>query len=236
MKYSIVICISFVLLSLSCVAKDDDKKNGNPVEPRLTGTASLAFPGKALSGGSDAAYGTIDNPIIDSAMTFKEAVLDKKPWDCTNNEALRQVLVDVYYYSFDGKVHKGQIVIHRDFFPDIQEVFYVMYTMRFPIYSAVPVRNDEILKNPRNTSGFSYRNATGRDSLSKHAFGRAIDINPYLNPYINYRTVIPNGGSYNPRMPGTLTPDHPVVLKFKELGWKWGGDFKNFKDYQHFQK
>lgn len=27
-----------------------------------------------------------------------------------------------------------------------------------------------------------------------------------------------------------------VVKLFKEEGWQWGGDFKSFKDYPHFQK
>ena len=35
-----------------------------------------------------------------------------------------------------------------------------------------------------NTSAFCYREITGGRSLSNHAYGRAIDINPQQNPYI----------------------------------------------------
>ena len=33
-----------------------------------------------------------------------------------------------------------------------------------------------------------------------------------------------------------LLANSKVVLIFKKYGWKWGGDWKNIKDYQHFQK
>ncbi len=70
-----------------------------------------------------------------------------------------------------------------------------------------------------NTSAFNYRVITGGTSLSKHAYGRAIDINPVENPYIKGATTLPPGSVYDPNAGGTLTADHPNVLTFARLGW-----------------
>ena len=44
-----------------------------------------------------------------------------------------------------------------------------------------------------NTSAFNYREITGGGRLSNHAYGRAIDINILLNPYIRNGIVLPHG-------------------------------------------
>jgi hypothetical protein len=73
--------------------------------------------------------------------------------------------------------------------------------------------------------------------MSKHAEGLAIDINPFLNPVIYADGKIsPSGAKRDVNIAGTFHSEHPVVKKFKELGWKWGGDFNSFKDYHHFAK
>jgi hypothetical protein len=33
-----------------------------------------------------------------------------------------------------------------------------------------------------------------------------------------------------------LLSSSKAVQIFKKYGWKWGGDWKDTKDYQHFQK
>jgi hypothetical protein len=33
-----------------------------------------------------------------------------------------------------------------------------------------------------------------------------------------------------------LLKDSKAVKIFKELGWRWGGDWRYIKDYQHFDK
>jgi peptidoglycan LD-endopeptidase CwlK len=93
-----------------------------------------------------------------------------------------------------------------------------------------------------NTSGFNYRMIAGTERLSNHARGRAIDINPLLNPCIRGDFVQPAGAAYDPSRPGTLTTDSPVTQFLKARGWIWGGDWasgrdgKPLKDYQHFEK
>jgi len=157
-----------------------------------------------------------------------------------------QTVVNVRYYSFDQKIHSGQIVIDQGLANDIKEVFGVALKERFPIASVIPISDEKFLKDGRwdddlsmaanNTSAFNYRVKTGGGNLSKHAYGFAIDINPMQNPYLKNDVVLPPGAKYNSKKKGTLTEDHPVVVKFLELGWSWGGHWRSLKDYQHFEK
>ena len=82
------------------------------------------------------------------------------------------------------------------------------------------------------------RATTGGTSYSAHAYGLAIDLNPFQNPYQSGDLVIPERASaYLDRSwlrPGMITADGPVVRAFAGIGWSWGGDWQSLKDYQHF--
>ncbi len=189
--------------------------------------------------------GTLKNPIIDSRMSKKEA-FDGLDVNCPKEIRERQRLVKLKYYSFDGKIHQGQLVIDRALVKDIKEVFKFALAEKFPIRSVIPISHADFRKNGRwdddlsmianNTSAFNYREKTGGGSLSNHAYGRAIDINTVQNPYIKGKILLPPNGSYDPNAPGTFTSDSPIAKKFIELGWDWGGNWTNLKDYQHFEK
>ena len=187
--------------------------------------------------------GSLQNPIIDSSVTLSEALKKYAPPEFQE----KQGLVEVLYYSFDGKIHQGQLVIDKKLIEDIQEVFRAALEKKFPVASVIPISSDQFLKNGKwnedeqsmlanNTSAFNYRTVTGVNSLSKHAYGFAIDINPLQNPYIKGSIVLPPGAVYDTRKPGTLSNDCPVVKTFMRLGWSWGGNWKSLKDYQHFEK
>ncbi|MFG0263454.1 MAG: M15 family metallopeptidase [Novipirellula sp. JB048] len=189
--------------------------------------------------------GTLDDPIIDSAMSIAEA-MEGLAADCPDEIRQRHKLITVRYYSFDGKVHQGQLVIDGELEYDVQRVFAVALQERFPIQSVIPISHarfrregrwdDELSMQANNTSGFNYRVIAGTDRLSNHAHGRAIDLNPRLNPYIRGDSVSPAGAVYAPGVAGTLTADHPVTQAFQRLGWDWGGLWKRGQDYQHFDK
>lgn len=182
-----------------------------------------------------------ENPVIDNTMTFEEAIEGVAP-ECPTSTIEKQTLVEVLYYSFDGRIHQGQIVIDQRLANDIREVFQLALEMKFPITSAIPLSHeqfrwsDDRSMKDNNTSGFNCRPIAGQTNFSNHSLGFAIDINPMLNPYCQTGgRVSPKGSSYNPTCSGTFTADHPLVKKFMELGWKWGGQWKN-PDYQHFEK
>jgi hypothetical protein len=84
-----------------------------------------------------------------------------------------------------------------------------------------------------NSSGFNWRLVGGSDEVSDHAFGPAIDINPFLNPWVKGTA---EHDRYNIEHLGTLTEDSKVVKIFKKHGWAWGGDWEDSKDWQHFYR
>ncbi len=153
-------------------------------------------------------------------------------------------LVPLDYMSFDGRLHRGQMVLHRDLAGGVQEVFGSLVDIGFPIRQVIPAQfydwDDDACMEANNSSGFNYRFILGTERLSNHSFGRAFDLNPRQNPYFpdgdtrKGCRVFPAGAVYDLSVPGTITPE--VAKLFKDRGFKWGGDCWNeTRDYQHFQ-
>jgi peptidoglycan L-alanyl-D-glutamate endopeptidase CwlK len=184
-------------------------------------------------------------------MNREEALAQNPAFPCPREILDRQVLVEVDFYDFDGDIAGGVIVVDRDLASDVSELFEQIFIEGFPIAAATPVADlqfewdDDRSMAANNTSGFNYRPMTGSGSdgsgagtsrLSAHARGRAIDINPLLNPYLKGKVIRPEGAVYDPARPGTITADSFIVKFLKERGWTWGGDWASLKDYQHFEK
>lgn len=179
-----------------------------------------------------------DEIIIDSDMSFDEAVRGTSaPKEIIDSLAL----LDVTYYSTDGKLHKGQLIVHKTLAREIEEIFELIKRIKFPIAKVIPIVeygwSDEKSMEENNTSSFNYRTIAGTNRLSLHSYGKAIDINPLFNPVIhNDGKLSPNKARYDISRPGTFTEEHPIVQKFIQLGWRWGGKFNQYKDYHHFDK
>lgn len=149
------------------------------------------------------------------------------------------VVTTVSYKCFEGKVRKGQLVVHTDVAEEVQEIFRKLLDARFPIAQIIPLHvygwDDNASMAANNTSAFNYRVIFGTDRLSNHSYGRAIDLNPVQNPYTQRGgAVVPSGARYDPTQPGTVTAD--IASLFKSYGWQWGGDWQERKDWQHFEK
>ena len=175
--------------------------------------------------------------VIDSNIDFEDAVAGIS----IPNSILENLrLVDVYYYGFDEKLHKGQLVVHKDVVLDIIEIFELIRESRFPVGKVVPISkygwSDEKSMKDNNTSAFNYRFISGSRVISNHAAGLAIDINPALNPYIKNGNSLPENCIYDTTKAGTILSNSELVNEFKKRGWQWGGDWKSLKDYQHFEK
>ncbi len=175
--------------------------------------------------------------VIDSNIAFEEAVAGISiPQNILEN--LR--LVDVYYYGFDDKLHKGQLVVHKEIVLDMIEIFEIIRESRFPIGKVIPISkygwSDENSMKDNNTSAFNYRFISGSRVISNHAAGLAIDINPALNPYIKNGSSFPENSIYDTSKAGTIISGSQLVKEFKQRGWDWGGHWKSLKDYQHFEK
>ncbi|TSC71586.1 MAG: hypothetical protein G01um101438_1017 [Parcubacteria group bacterium Gr01-1014_38] len=180
--------------------------------------------------------------IVDSALSVTEALRQNPTSRCPLEILAQQGVIPVRYYSFDGRLHQGQVVMDKRLVEDIHRVFVRLREERFPLQSVIPITDprfawDDIASmSANNASGFNYRTIAGTTRLSLHAYGQAIDLNPLFNPYIRADLVQPPGAVYDPTRLGTITADSFLVQLFDELGWEWGGHWEDRKDYQHFQK
>jgi peptidoglycan LD-endopeptidase CwlK len=175
--------------------------------------------------------------IIDSHISLKDA-LKGREFPEANTKNLQ--IIDVEYYSTDRHLHRGQVIVHKDLTNDVRDIFQIIKEKKFPIKKVLPINNynwsDEASMKDNNTSAFNYRVVAGTRTFSTHSLGRAIDINPFLNPEIKNGKISPKGAQYNKFIPGTITSHSWLVHEFYKRGWRWGGDWKFMKDYQHFEK
>jgi hypothetical protein len=153
---------------------------------------------------------------------------------------LRYLSLD--HWGFDGREHRGELVVGEDWATEIVSVFETLFEERFPIRRMNLVDDyggdDLASMDANNTSAFNCRTAQGSTRWSEHAFGRAIDINPVQNPYVSGGTVLPPAGrSYLDRTaaePGMIREGDAVVTAFAGIGWGWGGEWVTLSDWQHF--
>jgi hypothetical protein len=174
--------------------------------------------------------------IIDSEMTFAESVAGST---APQNILQNLCLIEVEYYSFDKKLHRGQLVIHKEVKENVIEIFELIKKLKFPVQKVVPIAkynwSDSLSMAENNTSAFNYRVVSGTKTLSDHAFGKAIDINPVQNPYKSKSGIFsPKNSTYNVNAKGTLAAKDEIVKLFLKKGWEWGGNYKSIKDWQHF--
>jgi hypothetical protein len=175
--------------------------------------------------------------IIDCRYTFEEAISGIEIPSSIISE-LR--LVEVEYYSFDDKLHRGQGVVNKKVEKDIIAIFSLIKELKFPIAKVIPAVkynwDDEASMNDNNTVAFNYRKVKGSKVLSAHSYGMAIDINPIQNPHVKGKDTQPANAKYDPKVRGTILKDSEILKEFINRGWQWGGRWKSSKDYQHFEK
>ncbi len=158
--------------------------------------------------------------------------------------SLRRVTVS--YVGFDGRAHRGELVVNRAVTSDIAAVFRRLYDMRFPVRRIRPVSayggSDDRSMAADNTSAFNcrYAVATGPKRWSVHAYGEAVDVNTVENPYLEAGRVLPPAGrAYTDRAdvrPGMAVAGGVLVRAFASVGWLWGGRWRATPDWQHFSK
>jgi D-alanyl-D-alanine carboxypeptidase len=151
-------------------------------------------------------------------------------------------LVRITHWGFDDEPHRGRLVIHRRWADEIVQVFRRIYAAEFPIRRVRLVDNygaaDLESMRHDNTSAFNCRYVAGTATWSMHALGKAIDVNPVENPYVDgSRVSPPNGEAYADRSdarPGMVFERDVVWRAFRSIGWEWGGTWRSAQDYQHF--
>jgi D-alanyl-D-alanine carboxypeptidase len=152
--------------------------------------------------------------------------------------------VRLAYWGFDGRVHRGAIVVNARVTGDVVTVFRRLYRARFPLRRVRPIDayegNDERSLAADNTAGFNcrYAVAPGPRRWSVHAYGEAIDVNPVENPYVEGGRVHPRAGrrflDRSSVRRGMAAPEGILVRAFASVDWQWGGRWSGTPDYQHF--
>ena len=176
-------------------------------------------------------------------VTAAELGASWRPGCPVGPERLRRV--ELNYIGFDGQTHRGELIVHEDLVADVIEIFEQLHRLRYPIAKMrtvdhYPRADDELSMEDNNTSAFNCRPLPS-GGWSLHAFGRAVDLNPLLNPYIDRSGDLQpkNSAPYLDRKrtdPGILHAGDPAVSVFTDQGWRWGGYWRTPKDYEHFER
>ena len=150
--------------------------------------------------------------------------------------------ISVSFWGFDATGHTGVIVVHRSNAASLVAALRELWNQRFPIEAMAPIAtyggDDRASMLANNTSGFNCRTVAGTSKLSEHASGRAVDINPFRNPWVSgSKFDPPEAGAYADRSrrdPGIFHDGDDSVNAMERAGWRWGGHWATSKDYQHF--
>jgi hypothetical protein len=152
-------------------------------------------------------------------------------------------LLRLSVWGFDGRVHRGRLVVNEDAARPLLTAMHRLYHLRFPIRRMRLVdaygADDHRSMEADNTSAFNCRFVAGTQRWSEHAYGRAIDVNPIENPYADSDGYVspPQGAPFadrSRRAKGLIHRDGPVVAAFAAVGWDWAGTWAWPKDFQHF--
>jgi hypothetical protein len=99
-----------------------------------------------------------------------------------------------------------------------------LYRVLASVWEEVGQDQDEIekLRYHLFSGSYNYRPMRGGSVLSMHAYGRAIDWDDADNPHRSSKHL--------------FTDDSLLVVKFKNEGWEWGGDWHGSSiDAMHVQ-
>lgn len=184
-----------------------------------------------------------DGVFASTIAELSDEIVARSTWteECpVTRDELRYVQMS--FWGFDDRPHTGEIIVNARWAGEIVEIFRGLYDARYPIEEMRVVRADELDGPPtgdtNNTSAFVCRPVRGSTTWSQHAFGLAVDINPFINPYQKGDRILPElAGSYLDRAhvrPGMLAEGHEAVEGFDALGWGWGGRWNSLIDWMHF--
>jgi hypothetical protein len=151
-------------------------------------------------------------------------------------------LLRLSYWGFDHVVHEGELIVNDSAAASLTQAFRQLFAAGFPIRQMRVVDDfggdDERSMLADNTSAFNCRLVPGTSVWSQHAYGLAVDINPFENPEIQAGKADPPAAAAwadrSRSSPAMIRDGDAAWLAFHTIGWTWGGDWSSLKDYQHF--
>jgi len=175
--------------------------------------------------------------------TVPASVLARSSWTSECPIAATDLrYLTVSFRGFDGRAHTGELLVNARVADDLVTVFGRLFAAGFPI-ERMRISSAAELNAPPTGDGntievFACRPARGQTAWSQHAYGLAVDVNPFHNPYHKGQVVLPElATAYLDRAearPGMVQPGGPAVRAFAAIGWQWGGHYRSLKDYMHF--
>ena len=108
----------------------------------------------------------------------------------------RITTIEVKHHTFDGREKTTEVKVLDVLAKNTQKIFAELYKNNFPIY---------------DICGYGTRLTTSGEKPSLHAYGGAIDINPYINPYLD----VPKGSrSITPKRFTNRKKDARKILEY----------------------
>jgi hydrogenase maturation factor len=171
------------------------KAGGGLDAPLLKTKTSSAPPPTEKSDTSEKKENYTEHPALKGAL--KKALQSGIPKEKAEKLIANQKVISVEYYGNDGKIQRGEMVVHKKLAEDVKGAFEATLKankeaghLKYPIANIAPVNeyhwSDEYSMQANNSSGFNPRKMTGSNKISLHGKGMAIDINPVQNPYIKF--------------------------------------------------
>jgi D-alanyl-D-alanine carboxypeptidase len=151
-------------------------------------------------------------------------------------------LLRLSYWGFGGQVHQGELVVNADAVHAVRTAFLGLFSAHYPIHRMRLVEayggSDERSMLADNTSAFNCRGVPGSTAWSQHAYGRAVDVNPFENPEVRGTAVDPPAAAAwadrSRTAPAVIHHGDAAWQAFDAAGWTWGGDWTYPLDYMHF--
>jgi hypothetical protein len=236
-------CVLAVLGAAALAACAPETGAVEPAATPSTAATSTTAETTSTTAAAPSTTSTVTTPPSATIETVTAADLPAswRPGCPVAPEQLRRITVT--HVGFDGADHRGVLIVHADWADELVGVFATLHAAGFPIERMEPIDayggSDDASTAANNTSAFNCRAVTGGTGWSRHAFGRAIDINPVQNPYVTASGLVlpPGSESYaadrTPR-PGVIVEGDAVVTAFDAIGWRWGGRWADPVDHQHF--
>ncbi len=151
-------------------------------------------------------------------------------------------LLQLSYWGFDRAVHQGELIVNASAAASLTRAFELLFAARFPIRQMRVVDDfggdDERSMLADNTSAFNCRLVPGTSVWAQHAYGLAVDVNPFENPEIQDGQADPPAATAwadrSRSSPAMIREGDAAWRAFRAIGWTWGGDWRSLKDYMHF--
>lgn len=248
-------------ISMAANKQDNDTNNIKEDKETITNPEVPKSADNLINNHRDFSAGTIINvtelnqDIINSLFFIEE--LDQNIIDRIAGKSYKEDsdiphsdlrYIRVLHTDFNGQTRIGEMIVNKAIAQDVVDIFKELYGISYPIekmllvdeYDADDIKSME----DNNSSAFNFRFIEGTNKRSVHSSGLAIDINPLYNPYVRSRNgeleILPESAAEHVDRSQDnvyyIKKDDPCYKAFTSRGFTWGGEWKNSKDYQHFEK